>query len=93
MQARYDYEFTSLSSLMGDISKRRDLTAFLEETEYFRTMYYLANSLYGVNRRSSAREIWTFLSEYANGEWKGRAQSQLSNPRLDPAPSREAIGR
>ena len=49
-------------------------------------MYYLANSLYGSNRRRPAREIWTFLRDNAPGEWRGRAAAQLANPQLDQIP-------
>ena len=88
LQSQYNYTFTSLSALMNDIAKRRDILAFLEETEYFKTLYYLANSLYGVNRRNAARELWSFLRDNANGEWRGRALSQLNNPLLDQIPER-----
>ena len=93
LQSRYNYAFSSLSNLMNDIAKRSDLLDYLEETEYFKTLYYLANSLYGVNRRSSAREIWTFLGDHGSGEWRARAVSQLNNPRLDQVSDREPIGR
>ncbi|MCL1928439.1 MAG: hypothetical protein FWG07_06585 [Treponema sp.] len=88
LHSQYDYTFTNLSNLMNDIGRRRDLLAYLEEIEYFKTTYFLANSLYAVNRRSAARELWTFLRDNAGGEWRGRALSQLNNPRLDPIPER-----
>jgi len=91
LQTQYDYTFTSLSSLMNDIAKRRDLLAYIEEIEYHKTLYYLANSLYGTNRRSSAREIWSFLRDNGVREWRTRAIAQLNNPQLEqPA---ETIGR
>ena len=88
LHSQYNYTFTSLSGLMNDIARRRDLLAYLEEIEYFKTIYFLANSLYAVNRRGVARELWTFLRDNASGEWRGRALSQLTNPRLDPIPDR-----
>ena len=88
---RFDYTFTSLPALMNEISRRRDLQAFIDETEYFKTQYYLANSLFGTARRNSSRELWTFLSRNASGEWRARSISQLSNPQLDPIP--RTIGR
>ncbi|GHV86398.1 hypothetical protein AGMMS50230_20060 [Spirochaetia bacterium] len=90
LQSQYDYTFTSLSTLQGDIENRRDLQrtlqAYMTDVEYYRTIYYLANSLHGNNRRLSARELWTFLGDYAPGEWRGRAVSQLRNPQLDSIP-------
>ncbi|MCL1814913.1 MAG: hypothetical protein FWG27_03705 [Treponema sp.] len=91
LQSQYNYTFTGLPVLLSDIAKRRDLIAYLEETEYYKTLYYLANSLYGVGRRSPAREIWIFLRDYAGGEWRGRAAAQLRNPQMDQAT--ETIGR
>ena len=92
-QSKYDYAFSTLPDLLSDIAKRRDLNTYLDEVEYFKTMYYLANSLYGINNRTRSREIWTFLKDHGKGEWKGRAASQLNNPQLDRIPERETIGR
>jgi tetratricopeptide (TPR) repeat protein len=83
LESQYDYEFVSLTGLLLDIAGRRDLLAYVGEVEYFKTLYYLANSLYGVNRRRAAREIWTFLRDNASGEWSGRARNQLNNPQLE----------
>ena len=84
IHTRFDYSFSSLPALMNDISSRRDLLAYLDDTEYYKTHYYLANSLFGTGRRNSARELWTFLSRSSVGEWRGRSLSQLANPQLDP---------
>ena len=91
IQTQFDYSFTSLSSLLSDIARRRDLLAYIQETEYYKTMYYFANSLHGTARRTVAREIWTFLRDHSDGEWRGRSASQLVNPQLDPVP--RTIGR
>jgi tetratricopeptide (TPR) repeat protein len=86
LRSRYDFTFEGLPSLMQAIAGRQDLLAYANETEYYKTLYYLANSLYGVNRRVPARELWTFLRDYAGGEWQERAASQLRNPQLDTIP-------
>jgi hypothetical protein len=91
LKTQYDYHFTSLDALTKETAGKREILAYMDEVEYYRTMYYLANSLYGNNRRSTARELWTFLSANAPGEWRGRAASQLRNPELDRVP--ETIGR
>jgi hypothetical protein len=80
---RYDYSFSNLASLLRDISTHRDLAAYIEEVEYFRTIYYLANSFYGSNRRAAARELWTFLRDWGPVEWRERAASQLRSPALE----------
>jgi tetratricopeptide (TPR) repeat protein len=91
VNSRYDYAFSTLNALMRETSGRRDIQSYINDVEYYRTMYYLANSLYGNNRRRPAREIWTFLGNNAPGEWRGRAASQLQNPELDRV--NESIGR
>jgi tetratricopeptide (TPR) repeat protein len=88
LKSKYDYAFTSLDALIKDIAGRRDILSYLDEVEYFRTLYYLANACYGSNRRSTAREIWTFLSANGSGEWRGRAAAQLRSPELDRIPGR-----
>ncbi|MDR2021309.1 MAG: hypothetical protein LBQ14_11155 [Treponema sp.] len=91
VKSRYDYAFSSLENLLRDLAGNREAQSYITGVEYYRTMYYLANSLYGSNRRRSAREIWTFLSGSGPGEWRGRAAAQLRNPELDPV--NEAIVR
>jgi tetratricopeptide (TPR) repeat protein len=91
LKTKYDYTFTSLDALIRDTAGKREILSYMDEVEYYRTMYYLANSLYGNNRRATAREIWTFLSANAAGEWRGRAAAQLRSPELDQVP--ETIGR
>ncbi|MDR2314719.1 MAG: hypothetical protein LBE02_09340 [Spirochaetaceae bacterium] len=83
VKSRYDYAFSSLENLLRDLAGNREIQSYITGVEYYRTMYYLANSLYGSNRRRSAREIWTFLSGSAPAEWRGRAAAQLRNPALD----------
>jgi tetratricopeptide (TPR) repeat protein len=92
LQSQYDYSFSTLPALFADIARRRDLLAYMDQTEYFKTLYFLANSLYGVSRRTSAREIWVILRDNASGEWQNRAAAQLRNPQLDQIPA-QTIGR
>jgi len=86
LRSQYDFTFDELPNLINAVAGRRDLLAYINETDYYRTLYFLANSLYGVNHRIPAREIWTFLRNHAGGEWQERAASQLLNPQLDTIP-------
>jgi tetratricopeptide (TPR) repeat protein len=86
MRRQYDFTFTTLDSLMEAIQRMPDLLLFLEETEYFRSLYCLATSLYATGKLLPARQIWTFLSSRQEArEWQTRAQSQLRNPFIDRA--------
>jgi tetratricopeptide (TPR) repeat protein len=80
-----DFRFTTLSAVTADLSRRPDITAYMDETDYYRTAYYLAASLYGAGRQTAARSVWDYLVAEPNaGEWRVRAQRQLQNPQIDP---------
>jgi tetratricopeptide (TPR) repeat protein len=71
----YDYTFSTLENLMIAIQRRPELAAFMEETEYYRTIYYLATSLYASGKTRPASQLWAFLAGSNNaGEWGNRAK-------------------
>ena len=75
----FDYNFTTLEDLMRRIGRRPDLLAFVEETEYYRTIHYLATALYASGKTRPARELWAFLAGSSNaGEWGERARRNRS---------------
>ncbi|MDR1256885.1 MAG: hypothetical protein LBJ86_04000 [Spirochaetaceae bacterium] len=83
--ARFDFKFTSLENLMPELDRRKDVKEYMNERGYYRTLYYLAATLYAVGRETPARELWGFLAERAEaGEWQGRARTQLRSPSIDP---------
>jgi tetratricopeptide (TPR) repeat protein len=80
-----DFRFTTLSAVTADLSRRPDITAYMDEADFYRTAYYLAASLYGAGRQNAARSIWAYLAEEPTaGEWRVRAQRQLQTPQIDP---------
>ncbi|MDR1229834.1 MAG: hypothetical protein LBK61_00370 [Spirochaetaceae bacterium] len=80
-----DFRFTTLTAITANLSRRPDITAYMDEVAYYQTAYYLAASLYGAGRQNAARSIWTYLAgEETAGEWRVRAQRQLQNPQIDP---------
>jgi tetratricopeptide (TPR) repeat protein len=86
MRRDYDFTFSTLDALMDSMRRQNDLRIFLEETEYFRSLYYLATSLYATGKLLPARQIWTFLSgRQEAGEWRIRALGQLQSPYIDRA--------
>jgi len=79
IRREYDYNFTSLENLMAVVQRRPELAAFMEETEYFRTIYYLATSLYASGKTRPALQLWAFLAGSNNaGEWGNRARRNSS---------------
>jgi tetratricopeptide (TPR) repeat protein len=85
-RSEYDHTFSTLDTLMQEITGKRELQAYIEGAEYYRTAYYLGTALYVTGKASSARGFWEFLdSQAAAGEWRGRARSQLRSPFVEPA--------
>jgi len=81
---QYDFIYTDLQSLSKEINRIEILLSFIDEVEYYKTAYYLAASLFRNNNAAVARNIWEFLaSEPQAGQWQGRAQEQLRNPRTE----------
>ncbi|MDR0721851.1 MAG: hypothetical protein LBF75_03510, partial [Treponema sp.] len=78
---QYDFTFTSLENLLVEAMKRPVLVDYIEDAEYYKTLYYLGAALYGDGKLVPARRFWTFLnSRFDAGEWGGRANSQLRSP-------------
>jgi len=85
IRRQYDFSFTTLAALSDEINRIPILSSYAEEIEYYRTVYYLAASLFRNGKSRSALDLWTFLSEQSNaGEWRNRALAQVRNPRIDP---------
>jgi tetratricopeptide (TPR) repeat protein len=79
---RYDFTFSDLSALLREINRSELLISYINEVEYFKTIYYFGNSLYRNGKTSVARTLWEFLaSQPQSGEWQNRAAMQLRNPR------------
>jgi tetratricopeptide (TPR) repeat protein len=80
-----EFKFTTLSSVTADLSRRPDITAYMDEVVYYQTAYYFAASLYGSGRQTAARSVWSYVAdEQTAGEWRIRSQRQLQNPQIDP---------
>jgi len=81
---QFDFTFTNLLSLVPEINRSGLLSAFVDEVEYYKTIYYFAASLFKNNNAPVARNLWEFLASVPQaGEWQSRAQSQLRAPRLE----------
>jgi hypothetical protein len=86
IRGRYDFTFTTLAALMEEIRRNIRFEAFLEETEYFRTAYYLASAFFAAGKQKPARELWDFLAACPEaGEWRLRSLNQLRSPYIEKA--------
>jgi hypothetical protein len=82
IRTQFDFSFTTLDLLIAQTPRRPVLLSYINEVEYYKTIYYLGTALNGSGRLSPARELWAFLSPRgaAAGEWSARAASQLRRP-------------
>jgi hypothetical protein len=81
----FDFTFTTLSALADEINRNPLLASYVRETEYYRTAYFLADSLYRNGKAAPARQLWAFLAEQpAAGEWRNRSIRQIRSPYLEP---------
>jgi tetratricopeptide (TPR) repeat protein len=85
---QYDFTYTTLEELVNEALKRPVLADYIEDVEYYKTIYYFAAALYGDGntKQVPARQLWTFLSGRTGiGEWSGRAKNQLKAPFIEKA--------
>jgi len=86
IRRRFDFSFTTLEALGAEISRNQLLAEYVERNEYYKTAYYLGNSLYGNGKNAAARSVWNFLAtQNRAGEWQTRAQAQLRSPQVERA--------
>ena len=84
-RGKYNFTFTGLEDLAREINNNKLLLAYINETEYYKTIYYLGASLYRNGKAQVARSFWNFLASQSQaGEWQNRANNQIRNPRLEP---------
>jgi tetratricopeptide (TPR) repeat protein len=86
IRSRFDFAYTTLDDLLAEAAARPALSAYFEETEYYKTMYYLGTAFLGYGKPVPAGDFWNALSRQTNaGEWRNRALSQLRNPVIEQA--------
>jgi hypothetical protein len=81
---QYDFAFTTLDALIAAAGRRPMLAAYMEDCEYFKTIYYFAAALYADTKPALALRLWTLLSLHPEaGEWSKRSANQLRSPFWD----------
>jgi tetratricopeptide (TPR) repeat protein len=86
IRTEFDFAFSSLEALMAQTLRRKVLQAYMEEVEYYKTIYYLGTSLNGSGKLQPARDLWYFLSRRNDSwEWGARSTAQLRSPFLEQA--------
>lgn len=80
--ADQEFVFTTFSAVLDTArSPRNNAGNYIQSSEYFKTLYYLAASLYANGHRNTALELWRIIAARQEaGEWKGRSGKQLASP-------------
>jgi tetratricopeptide (TPR) repeat protein len=83
---QFDYAFTTLPAMVEATARRPELRTYMAQSEFYKTVYYFAISLYGSGKNGPATELWTFLAGTQDaGQWAQKAAAQLRNPTLERA--------
>ncbi|GHU24880.1 hypothetical protein FACS1894164_12580 [Spirochaetia bacterium] len=84
-QRRYDYRFTTLDALITEAEQIPVIRTYMENVEYYRTLYYCAAAWSANSKSATAREVWTLLTNRPlAGEWASRARRQLRGSFIEP---------
>jgi len=85
----YGYVFTDYFRLIAGISRYTDLETYMQDVDYYKTVYYLAAALYATGQRTTAFSLWTILTKTnPAGEWQKRSQLQIKKPYIEPVNER-----
>ena len=72
------FEFKRMTDVTRNLARRKDISAWMDEVEYYKTCYFLGDSLFRAGKETAARSIWAYLaSEEAAGEWRTRARTPV----------------
>ncbi|MDR3303503.1 MAG: hypothetical protein LBS86_03740 [Treponema sp.] len=83
---QYDFAFTDLDELIVNARANPILVDYMNECEYYKTVYYFAAALYAEGKTERARSLWTLLSRHSEAEeWGKRAVNQLRSPFTEQA--------
>jgi hypothetical protein len=82
---RYDFEFASLEAALEEAEADPALIAFMDSTDYYKTLYYLGCALYANGKATVARELWNIVGgrNAIAGEWATRSAKQLKSPVIE----------
>ncbi len=80
-----DYEFEETEECLRLIMREERLRNYVEKTELFKIIYYLAASLFAEGYLQRAESLWRYVVEWSMTEtWRNRAEAQLSQPYIEP---------
>jgi len=79
-----EYSFVSLELFFKEISDNKRVLEYYKDNGFFKLMYYLGESLLGIEKKAEAIEVWTLLANSGiDSMWVKKSKKQLLNPKLE----------
>ncbi|MBN2618428.1 MAG: tetratricopeptide repeat protein [Spirochaetales bacterium] len=79
-----EYVFSDMETLFTQISSDKRVIEYFNEHDILKLFYYLAESLYGLDEKDKAKEIWSLLANSSfESMWVNKSVKQLRNPELE----------
>lgn len=78
------YNYTNLLALLDEAQMREETRSFLEESQFFRSLYFLACSVYAFDGSSQSKVLWNWVRLRPEaGIWAKRAERQFFAPYIE----------
>lgn len=79
-----EYIFTGMNDFFLSLNRDKRASTYFNEHDFYRVFYYLAESLYGLEREEIARDIWELMVLVdIESPWIRKANKQLREPELE----------
>jgi tetratricopeptide (TPR) repeat protein len=80
-----EYQFTSLEDLLARLAANRDLLSYADETQFYKTLYYLGAASAAAGNLPAARATWILLAaQQPAGQFQDLSRRQLARPFVEP---------
>ncbi|MDR2490622.1 MAG: hypothetical protein LBD20_04375 [Spirochaetaceae bacterium] len=84
IRKQFDFSFVSLENLRNSLERRKELKQYMNDVDYYQTLYSLAAASFANGEETAAHEIWRFLAAAPEaGEWSQRSKIRLTNPQIE----------
>ncbi len=80
-----DYQFTTLQDLLIFAESDKEVSLFINESDMYKDLYYLAGSVFSEGYPEHSSEIWKLLSGLRSaGKYSDLSRKQLKSPWIEP---------
>ena len=79
-----EYIYTSMTEFFNEVKENKRAITYFKEHDFYKLMYFLAESLYGLEYVQQGNDIWTLLANSSvDSMWVTKSKRQLLNPTLE----------